>query len=71
MGLNRIESLEKVSVFCSRDSSDSRVKWRWMLSRLAEAAEERPRTGVAKHHCHEHAKADSPPGCPKNLLDFG
>jgi len=44
----------------SRDSSGSRAKWHWLLSRLAEAAEESPRTSVAKHHWHEHAIADSP-----------
>ena len=44
----------------SRDSSGSQAKWRLMLSRLVVAEGRRPRTSVAKHHCHKPAIADSP-----------
>ena len=45
---------------CSRDCSGSLVQRGWMLSRAAEAAEESPRTTVAKHQPHKQAKAESP-----------
>jgi len=45
----------------SRDCSASLVQWGLMLSRLAEASGESPRTTGAKHQPHKQAKAKSPP----------